>query len=68
MVSREERNEKIEYLRNKVAEFEERMETESIRGMPIVGTEAMLKKFRLMLVKEEYVNTSEDELENAGKQ
>ena len=61
MVSKQERKEKIEYLRNKVAEFEERMETESIRGMPIVGTEEMLKKFRLMLVKEEYVNTSEEQ-------
>ena len=61
MVSKEERNEKIEYLRSKVAEFEERMKTESIRGMPIVGTEAMLKKFRLMLVKEEYVSTSNEQ-------
>ncbi len=61
MVSKEERNEKIEYLQDKIAEFEERMETESIRGMPIVGTEAMLRKFKLMLVKEEYVNMEEKE-------
>ena len=48
-MTKKERQEKIEYLENKVKDFESKVHTELINGMPIVGTEPMLKHFKAML-------------------
>ena len=48
-MTKKERQEKIEYLENKVRDFENKVHTELINGMPIVGTETMLKHFKAML-------------------
>ena len=52
MTTKEERQEKIEYLQDKVRDFEDKIKTEFIKGMPIVGTETMLKHFKAMLARE----------------
>jgi hypothetical protein len=57
-MTKQERQEKIEYLEEKVKDFESKIRTELINGMPIVGTETMLKHFKAMLDREkaEYQN------------
>jgi hypothetical protein len=51
-MTREEKEEKIEYLQERVKDFEDKIHTEFINGMPIVGTETMLKHFKAMLDRE----------------
>ncbi len=63
MTNREEKEKKIEYLEYKIRDYEQKMITESIQGMPIVGTETMLKHFKEMLAAE-----LQEEGENSGKE
>jgi hypothetical protein len=65
MTNRDEREKKIEYLEYRVRDYESKMITESIQGMPIVGTETMLKHFKEMLAAE---LQQEEEDNNSGKE
>ena len=49
MTNRDEREKKIEYLEYRVRDYEQKIITELVNGMPIVGTETMLKHFKAML-------------------
>jgi len=64
MTNREEKEKKIEYLEYRIKDYEQKMITESIQGMPIVGTETMLKHFKEMLAAELH----QEEGENSGKE
>jgi hypothetical protein len=61
MTNREEKEKKIEYLEYRIRDYEQKMVTESIQGMPIVGTETMLKHFKEMLAAELDADKSDDD-------
>jgi hypothetical protein len=61
MTNREEKEKKIEYLEYRIRDYEQKMVTESIQGMPIVGTETMLKHFKEMLAAELDADKEDDD-------
>ena len=64
MTNREEKQKKIEYLEYRIRDYEQKMITESIQGMPMVGTETMLKHFKEMLAAE----LQQDDESDSGKE